>query len=200
MSKNLYIISTGIGDFDLISKKGEKVIMEMDILTGYPQLKKRDFGKPFYETKNIEELKEIISKFDGKKIGILVSGDAGFFSFAKKIYKELKDSIAGVIPSVSTFQYALAKIFETYEDVHFFSLHSNDNLEELKNMMTIHNKIFILLRNIEQARMILKLTNTANSEITFFADLNTENEIITHNIDDLNENCQKIAVYWRKNE
>lgn len=200
MNKNLYIISTGIGDFDLISKKGEKLIMEMDILAGYPQLKKRDFGKPFYDTKNIVELKEIIAKFNDKKIGILVSGDTGFFSFAKKIYTELKDRIADVIPGVSTFQYALAKIFETYEDVLFFSLHSNDNLEELKNIMTIHKKIFILLRNIEQAKMITELINTANSEITFFADLNTENEIITHKIDELNENCQKIAVYWRKNE
>lgn len=200
MNRNIYIISTGIGGLDLLTKKGENLIRDMDILAGYPQLKNCDFGKPFYETKNIEELKALSSMFSDGKIGVLVSGDAGFYSFAKKIYIELKDQIADVVPGVSTFQYALAKIFETYEDVKFYSLHSQDDYGQLKDLMRSFRKIFIILKDIKQAKTIAEMVDLKNSKLTFFADLNTANEIITDRIDDLEENCKKIAVFWRKDE
>ncbi len=202
MSRNIYIISVGIGEPDLITLKGKRIIEEMDIIAGFPMLKDFAKGKPFYEIKRIEELEELVKHHLDKKIGVLVSGDAGFFSFAKKIYEKLSESIADVTPGVSTFQYAFAKIRQTYEDVKFYSFHAScqDLQDILKGLMESENKIFFLLKDLNQVEDLRDTVKYYAGKITYFGDLNTKNEVITEDLDEiLLKGCKKIAFLWRKN-
>ncbi|MCA1926959.1 MAG: cobalt-precorrin-7 (C(5))-methyltransferase [Calditerrivibrio sp.] len=200
MNRNLYIISVGIGDFDLISVKGLNLLNKMDILIGYPQLMIYSNNKPFYGVKTVEELKSFLFDNLDKMIGLLVSGDAGFFSFAKRVYNELGDHIMEVVPAVSTFQYALSKIFETYEDLSFYSVHADNDMEGLKRLVDRKDKIFLILKDKSQLFEVYNIFNMGDYIIRFFGDLNTDNEIITDSIDEIIEkNSKKIAIYWRKN-
>lgn len=199
MNKNLYIISVGIGDFDLISVKGLNTLNMMDMLIGYPQMMIYSKNKPFYVVKTVEELKKFLYDNFDKKIGLLISGDTGFFSFAKKVYEELESSIVEVVPAVSTFQYALSRIFETYEDVSFHSVHADNDMEGLKRLVDNRDKIFLLLKGRDQLLEVYSILKGKNNFIVFFGDLNTGNEIITDSIDNIIEkNSKKIAIYWRK--
>lgn len=202
MSRNIYIISVGIGEPDLITLKGKRILEEMDIIAGFPMLKDFVEGKPFYEIKTIEELEELVKHHFDKKIGVLVSGDAGFFSFAKKVYEKLSDSIADVTPGVSTFQYAFAKIRQTYEDVKFYSFHARcqEMQDILKGLMESENKLFFLLKDLNQLQALWDTIKYHPGKCTYFGDLNTKNEIITEDLDEiLLRGCKKIAFLWRKN-
>ncbi|MCX8085125.1 MAG: precorrin-6y C5,15-methyltransferase (decarboxylating) subunit CbiE [Calditerrivibrio sp.] len=199
MNKNLYIISVGPGDKELMTVKALNTISKMDILSGYPQL--ADFSvtdKPFYPVKTTDDLKHLLLTNLEKKIGLLVTGDAGFFSFARLAYKHLKDFIAEVIPGVSSFQYAFARIYKTYEDVKFFSLHSKGDIDALITAIKSNDRIFILLKDSTQLEEVKRvLSEYSNIYQRYFIDLSLNGESISED-QPLNTENRKISLYVEK--
>ncbi|AEA34551.1 precorrin-6y C5,15-methyltransferase (decarboxylating) subunit CbiE [Hippea maritima] len=139
--KFIYVISVGCGSKEYLTIKAEKTVKNMDILIGHSRFGNL-FDVPFIGLKNLStDLDEVIKRYWGKKIGILVSGDAGFFSLAKTVYKRYKPYIKEVIPGISSFQLLFAKLKRGYEDVEFLSAHSKSSLKT----DNLPNKSFILL-------------------------------------------------------
>ena len=68
----------------------------------------------------------IREKGDCRRFTVLLSGDTGFFSGARKLLPLLKDCEVKVLPGLSSMQVLCARIGTSYEDVLPVSLHGRD--------------------------------------------------------------------------
>ncbi len=124
--KFIWIISAGLGIRDYLTFKAYNTAEKMDLLVGSRRFSTLFEHKNYIVLNNFsKDLDDIIMEHSDKKIGIVVSGDAGFYSLAKLIYKKYADNIAEVIPGISSFSMAFAKLKDSYENYSFYSLHSN---------------------------------------------------------------------------
>lgn len=125
----IYIIGTGIDEEDLSSRTKEQ-IHNADLLVGTVRLLTR-----FSETRakkieiksNINALIDILKKeYKGKTTVVLASGDPNFFGIAQRFYTAFPHRCLEVMPNVTAFQTAFARIHQTWEDAVFVSVHGRD--------------------------------------------------------------------------
>ncbi len=181
--KNIWIISAGIGTKEYLTVKAIKTAHKMDILVGFERLNLFDHKNFIVLSGDYKsQLLKILKKKD-KKIGVVVSGDAGFFSLANFVYKNFKDRIAEVVAGVSSFQVAFAKLKETYEDAAFFSFHHSK-----QTIDTNHKKIVILCGKYSPSEVLETIGEKLKDfQISICYNLGYENETITDKpIDDKN--------------
>ncbi|MEO5360350.1 MAG: precorrin-6y C5,15-methyltransferase (decarboxylating) subunit CbiE [Nitrospirota bacterium] len=123
----IMVISAGPGGAQYMTYAAVKRARECEILIGTRgQLTALDItpSENAIEENRIEEILNLISRYEDKLIGVLVTGDAGIFSLSQKIYDRYgKDSVLEVIPGVSSIQAAFAKIKESWLDIRVFSFH-----------------------------------------------------------------------------
>ena len=94
------VIGIGPGNPDLLTGEARQAIADSTILAGDKRMVGQfGNGKKVYPTIKLAELAEVASKADAETdiLGILVSGDVGFFSLAK--------TIAGKLPHCEVKRY-----------------------------------------------------------------------------------------------
>lgn len=152
--KKVYVIGIGMGNPSGITLEGKLKIEESDLVIGAKRMLKA------FATENQKQCDAItsadifaqIEKSDAKIISVLMSGDIGFYSGAKKL-RELfvqnygsflgNDEVCvSYVPGISSFVYFLSKLGLPWEDVVPVSLHGRDNdpVQELRK----HAKLFFL--------------------------------------------------------
>ncbi|MGA1846304.1 precorrin-6y C5,15-methyltransferase (decarboxylating) subunit CbiE [Deferribacter abyssi] len=163
IKKNIYIISAGCGNKEYLTLKAVRTVEKMDYLIGPERFKDFFPQKKYIITKKVvEHTVKIIENDVENLIGVIVSGDAGFFSLAKILYKKFSGRIAEVVPGISSMQAAMAKLCKSYENMEFFSIHGRDNdtLELLKEKISFclnfNHNLYILCDNSNSALEILK--------------------------------------------
>lgn len=124
--RKVTVLGIGMGTEDTLTVEGKKAIEKSDLLIGakrmldpYKELKKDTYVS--YTPKEIGDFLKENNQY--KKIVILLSGDVGFYSGAKKILKELEGLQIEVLPGISSLVYFCAKLKIPWEDVCFTSLH-----------------------------------------------------------------------------
>ena len=90
-----------------------------------------------------EEIVRGIRKSDAREIGVLVSGDPGFFSAAKKLTALLYGYEVRVVSGVSSLSYFCARLGESWDDAYVVSAHGRDGVH-LARAVATHEKTFIL--------------------------------------------------------
>lgn len=125
-NKKIYIIGTGLSAED-ISSYALKIISRAEVLIGG----KRQLGY-FNGHRGIGiELKSNINnlagkikkKYDNKKTVVLASGDPNFFGIASTFYKAFPKNRIEIIPNITAFQGAFARIKEPWDNAAFISIH-----------------------------------------------------------------------------
>ena len=126
-AKTVTIVGMGMSPKDL-SSKALSIIKEADILIGgkrhldyFSRLPAQKF--PIY--KNLKEVLSVIktSIRRRKKVVIIASGDPGYYGIASFLTEHLGKEKIEIIPNITTFQAAFAKIKESWDDALFLSLH-----------------------------------------------------------------------------
>ena len=85
----------------------------------------------------------IHSHTEYRRFVVLMSGDAGFFSGAKKLLPMLKDLRVDVLTGVSSLAYLCAKLQTSYEDVVPVSLHGR--ARDIAPDVRAHGRVFALV-------------------------------------------------------
>lgn len=187
----IYLIGTGPGNPDYLLPLARKKILASEVLIGSKRLLTEfNFAKEYiYLEKNYDVVLNYLQKNKAqKKIVVLVSGDAGIFSFAKKITPILDFNDYEIIPGISILQLAFARIKESWENVFILSLHGRKK-ENLNKILKNHKKIFIYTdpKNTPSkiAKYLLK-NGYSNNQVFVFYNLSYKDEkIIKTNLKNL---------------
>lgn len=145
--KKIFIIGIGMGNPDTITVRGKKIIDESQGLAGAGRMVE-NFHRPGVEVCRAIDPMEIYQwirdREDLHRVSVLMSGDVGFFSGAKKLSRLLDEEgyETELIPGISSLQYLCAKVKTPWEDVKIMSLHHHDN--NFLGAVQSHGKVFLL--------------------------------------------------------
>ena len=99
----------------------------------------------------------IVSLSRKKKVVVLVSGDPGFYSYAKLIIDKIGIENCEVMPGISSVQLAFAKIGRTWNDACFMSLHGRTSkLASVVKKITENDKVAVLTDNSNNVKLIAR--------------------------------------------
>lgn len=126
MKKKVSLIGIGMGMPEGMTLEAKKRMEAAQLFIGagrmllvLPEEKKRRI-----EEYRVPQIVECLAKEkDWEAACILLSGDSGFFSGAKKLAGALKDYEVEVLPGISTLSYFCAKLQIPWDEVCFASLH-----------------------------------------------------------------------------
>ena len=126
--KKIYLVGVGTGVYEGLTIRAAELIKICDLLLGADRMLKvaKDYqGKQFNVYQPDEILRCLKSEENRawKKACVLLSGDVGFYSGAKKILEVLSDYAVELVPGISSIAAFCAAIGISWESVSVVSLH-----------------------------------------------------------------------------
>ncbi len=164
--RKVFLIGTGMGGEDQMTIRAWRELEKCDVVFGAERMLSgissripHAVKKPFYTSRDILPWLEEHQEFN--RIGILYSGDTGFYSGAKKMAESLAGELKGqkyeteIIPGISSVSYLCSRLKTGWEDVRLVSLHGRtcDIITELD----LHSRVFALL---DGTNTVTSLCNT----------------------------------------
>ncbi|GLC77900.1 precorrin-6A reductase [Lacrimispora brassicae] len=163
--RKVFLIGTGMGGEDQMTIRAWKELKQCHVVFGAERMLSgisaaipHAVKKPFYTSRDILPWLEEHKEFT--RIGILYSGDTGFYSGAKKMAKSLMADPNGqkydteILPGISSVSYLCSRLKTGWEDVGLVSLHGRtcDIMKEL----SVHSRVFVLLDGTNTVRSLCR--------------------------------------------
>lgn len=168
MPKTVYLIGMGMGSVELMTVAAVQALKQCQAVLGAPRLLECAAQvvqgcetAPVYESKAVAEW--LTAHPEYSRIGIVMSGDTGFYSGTKKILEVLKQEPLAetyqvmVLPGISSVSYLCARIGTTWEDVYLASIHGREC--DIIKLLKEHERVFCLT---EGGKSILDLCDRLN--------------------------------------
>ncbi len=137
----VYIIGVGLGNPDTMTIQAQRAIEQSAVVIGAKRLLAPYGHKTCMAMIAPQDIAQAVAQCGAQDVAVLLSGDVGFYSGAKKLYPLLPQAI--VMPGVSSLVYFCAQLQTPWEDVHLVSAHgrSHNAIGEIQ----CHSKTFLLL-------------------------------------------------------
>ena len=125
----VFIVGTGTEGEASLTKRAGEVIQSAGILIGAERMLTpfRELGKEMFCSYRPAEIADKIRNCGCDTAAVLMSGDCGFFSGAKKLLSLLEDVETELIAGISSMQYFCSKTGVSYEKMKFISLHGRES-------------------------------------------------------------------------
>ena len=124
----LQVIGIGPGRLEWLPPAITELVKNCEILIGgsralklFPDFTGRQYVLSGDLANSIEVVRTALSK--EKAVGVLVSGDPGFFSFLPRLKKEFPEEKINVYPGISSLQFAFARAEIPWQEANFVSVH-----------------------------------------------------------------------------
>lgn len=185
-TNNVAIIGCGPGSLSYMTLMGLKRIQEADVIVGsrrllslFPEVR----AEKLLLGKNYRALLAKIERLSmRKKVVVLVSGDPGFFSYARLVVSRLGKENCDIIPGISSVQLAFASIGLHWNDAHFVSLHGRKaELDNLAGIIKTHGKVAVLNDAAISPKIVchaLQKNGVRGKKVYLCENLSLENESI----------------------
>ncbi|WP_461615160.1 precorrin-6y C5,15-methyltransferase (decarboxylating) subunit CbiE [Clostridium sp. Marseille-QA1073] len=197
----VYIVGLGPGHKDYILPIADKTMENSDIVVGFGRaIKSIDHIKtPKLEFKSIVSIVDYISENKDKNISIIASGDPGFYGITEYIKKNYNGEIK-VIPGISSFQYFMSKLNQSWHNVHLGSMHGRE--EDFLGNISKYSQVIFLTDNKNSPSELCRILyeNNINCEVYVGENLSYEDEIISFGSPKelMKYNFGKLAVMYIK--
>lgn len=153
MSRYFTIIGTGSGQPEDLTRQARDAMACAGLLLSTDRLAENLSGLGNIETCPTGKLAERALAADVQRVGILVSGDAGFFSAAKALSGKLAAyGEVEVLCGLSSMQMLCARLGITYEDAVWLSLHGRKG--NLLGAVSYNRKVFALTGGDQNAQKL----------------------------------------------
>ncbi len=128
--KKLYIIGAGTGAEDFLTQRALKLIKSCDVVLSTSGRLSALLAGVREDIKEyaVSEIAGKILAAKGLNIGLLVSGDTGFFSITGRLAQKLEGAMdIEIVCGISSLQYFCARTGTGYENIKIVSLHGREN-------------------------------------------------------------------------
>lgn len=159
MNKKITIVGIGMDGAKTLTGQALAAIENADVLIGAGRMLApfEGLNKPTLQSYDGREIAGFISACEHEKIAVLMSGDCGFYSGAKKLLPLLGEWEVEVICGISSPVYFCSKLKLPWSGLHFVSLHGCDG-NIVRNVMS-HEYTFFLLGGTTAKEVCARLTD-----------------------------------------
>lgn len=169
-NQKVSLVGIGMGNPDTCTIEAIKAIKEAELLIGAKRMVESVLHseQDVLIEYNSEKIKVYLDKHpEYEKIAVLLSGDVGFYSGAKKLQETLKERKVRQISGLSSPIYFMAKIGRSWDDAVITSAHGKE--ENLVELIKTHQKVVSILGTKDAVANLAKtLTNYGMGKVTFF--------------------------------
>lgn len=151
----VYLIGVGMGNPDTLTAQARRAIEECPLLVGAPRLL-----EPWREEHRCVPLvaaSEVAACLDNETEGpaaVLLSGDTGFFSGAKRLRPLLTRHEVVTLPGISCLSYFCARVGTSWQDLHIVSAHGRSH--NAAGEIQCHPATFVLTGGATKAEDICR--------------------------------------------
>lgn len=130
--RRVSLIGAGPGDLSLLTGEAREELFGAQLIAGSDRLIQamESFGKPVLCEYRPEGILDFLKKHpEYERIAVVLSGDTGFYSGAKKLagaFQKEPGMQVKILPGISSMTYFFARLGIPWEDVKFFSLHGRE--------------------------------------------------------------------------
>jgi cobalt-precorrin-7 (C5)-methyltransferase len=166
MRPKITIIGCGPGATEFLTAKAVKAATSAEVLIGAPKLIglfPNSEAKKLPMTADIDLTLAAIEAHRQHHCAVLVSGDPGMFSLAKKILRRFGIDNCLVIPGISAVQLAFARIGVDWADARIISAHHQLPHEAATENLFMFEKIAVLMGHKESFEWVLTLVKKLNA-------------------------------------
>jgi len=153
----IYVISVGPGNKDYVTPAANKTVKICDVIIGMDyQVEAVDIShnQQVIIQSDINSILDLIDKNIDKKIGVLVTGDAGIFSLSRLIMEKFgRESVVEVVPGISSIQTAFARVKETWYNAKIYSFHGRE-IEGISEILG-QERVAILCGSNNDSKIVL---------------------------------------------
>lgn len=139
------LVGIGMGSAETRTVEASRAIRESDLLIGARRMidSCREFGKDCYVEYDSQKIAQYLAEHpEYEKVAVLLSGDPGFNSGAKKLLDVLGNQIK-VISGISSASYFMSRIQKSWDDVLITSAHGKHT--NLVSLIKRNKKVFSIL-------------------------------------------------------
>jgi cobalt-precorrin-7 (C5)-methyltransferase len=135
----LYLVGTGPGSSDYLTKAAIKAAESVDVLVGSQRALDLFPGYTgdtlILRARNMDEMmkKSVFLVDEGKNVAILSTGDPGFSGVLKPILRLRDDLDIEVVPGISSLQLAAARLQLPWDEINLLTLHGKGNSSRIWN-------------------------------------------------------------------
>lgn len=190
--KTVYLIGIGMGGNGTLTESARKHIEASDILIGAKRMLEGvlSYGKECFVSYKPEEIGAFLKdRADFSQAAVLLSGDVGFYSGAKKLIKELNEFEVELVPGITSVVYFASRLKVAWENVCFASAHGK-RVNQIQRIQR-NEKCFFLLDGAKGLKCLCdKLIYYGMDEVILHVgeNLSYENErIVSGTPDDLKD-------------
>ena len=149
--RQLYLVGIGMGNEKNRTVEAEQICQSADLLIGARRMLQsvKTEGKAVFESYKADEIAAYLAEHPQyETAAVLLSGDIGFYSGAKKLYdaiertEGLEQMEIYPVSGISSVVYFCGKLGVSWEDVHLLSLHGRK--QNLIDAVKYHEKVFVL--------------------------------------------------------
>lgn len=143
MTPPIVIAGCGPGNADYLTTAVHKAVSEAEVLVGAPNLLELFPASNALRLNvgaDIPAVLKTMENHHARRIVVLVSGDSGLFSLARRVQEHFGREQCRLIPGVSSVQVACARLGITWNDLHIVSAHGRTpeaTIEELRRWRKI---------------------------------------------------------------
>lgn len=175
------VIGLGPGNTDYITKLGEKLIQNSDVVIGGKRNLESivDFeGEKIEISSNLKEIVEYINNNKHKQISVIASGDPLIYGIGRYLSKNIDKEDLNIVSGISSIQYIFSKVHIDMNDLYITSSHGKtpdfDYVLSHKKVCMVTDKIIgpkeickqILDRNLEKTIVVGENLSYDNERIT----------------------------------
>ena len=175
------VIGLGPGNTDYITKLGEKLIQNSDVVIGGKRNLESiiDFeGEKIEISSNLKEIVEYINNNKHKQISVIASGDPLIYGIGRYLSKNIDKEDLNIVSGISSLQYIFSKVHIDMNDLYITSSHGKtpdfDYVLSHKKVCMVTDKIIgpkeickqILNRNLEKTIVVGENLSYDNERIT----------------------------------
>ena len=175
------IIGLGPGNTNYITKLGEELIQNSDVVIGGKRNLEsiKDFkGEKIELASNLKEIVDYINNNKKKQISVIASGDPFIYGIGKYLSKNVDTKDLNVVSGISSLQYIFSKIYVDMNDLYITSSHGKtpdfDYVLSHKKVCMVTDKIIgpkeiskeIISRNLKRTVIVGENLSYDNEKIT----------------------------------